>query len=204
MAVLANDVQLLTDISNGVDFHVKMASKLFGKMVRYVTEEDRKMAKRLTFACLYGAGNSTLQNMFKEGTGSITPVSGQMIRSVVKETYPVITQLERRIKQEQKLRFIDGTDIPLKKISKKYSALNRLVQGTGAILLKQVFLQLDKTLPIGAEVVCLIHDEIVVETPLEMFDESLKIVSDVMTGVLQNYKIDFRLPINMEVRKGKL
>lgn len=203
MAVLANDKQMLRDIEADVDFHTKIAAKLLKKADSYVTEDERKLAKRLTFACLYGAADTTLQDMFRAADVSNNLISGKIIRSVIKGTYPAITLLEAKIKHDKKLQFLDGTAVSLKSI-KKHCVVNRLVQGTGAILLKSVLLKLETVLPAGAEVVCLIHDEIVVETPLEILQESYERTHDAMANILKDYKICYRLPVSMEVRKELL
>ena len=59
-------------------------------------------------------------------------------------------------------------------------------------------------LPSEAKIVCLIHDEIIVETPVEILQECQAIMSDVMKQVLFNFNIKVELPIDMEVRSGGL
>ena len=204
LAVLAKDKQLLADIRNGVDFHTRVASKLFCKTIGKVTALERNVAKRLTFACLYGAGETTLKNTAKEFLGGDAELIVKNIKKTIEEEYPAIKVIEQRIRADGKLTFIDGSCISLESIEKKYTAVNRCIQGTGSIILKQVIIDLMERLPSEAKIVCLIHDEIIVESSVEILQECQAIMSDVMKQVLFNFNIKVELPIDMEVRSGGL
>ena len=79
--------------------------------------------------------------------------------------------------------------------------MNRCIQGSGSIILKQVIIDLMDRLPSDAKIVCLIHDEVIVECSIDKLQECQAIISDVMKHVLQNFNINIELPIEMEVRK---
>ena len=202
--MLAKDKQLLTDIHNGVDFHKRVASKLFAKKIDGVTSLERNVAKRLTFACLYGAGETGLKNTAKEMLGGDAESIVENIKKTIEAEYPAIKVIEKRIKDENKLTLIDGSFISLDAIEKRYTAVNRCIQGSGSIILKQVIIDLMERLPSDAKIVCLIHDEVVVECSVDKLQECQAIISDVMRHVLENFNINVELPIEMEVRNGGL
>lgn len=196
MAILAKDTQLLCDIQSGVDLHARMAAMLFGKDVDQVLDEERKLSKRMTFACLYGAGSNTLKAMAEE-KNMLKSLSGSAIQRIIKNGYPAMKALEERSKKTNQIVFIDGSVLKLSDIKKQYSAVNRMIQGSGSIILKQVVDDLFKQLPEEARIVCLIHDEVIVEAPLEKAEQCIRIVLDVMCNVLSNFKIDVEMPVDV-------
>lgn len=196
MAILAKDTQLLGDIRCGVDLHARMAAMLFDKDVDVVLDEERKLSKRMTFACLYGAGCNTLKAMANE-VDMLKNLSGSAIQRIIKNGYPAMKALEERSKKTNQIVLIDGSVLKLSDIKKQYSAVNRMIQGSGSIILKQVMDDLFKQLPEEARIVCLIHDEVIVEVPKEKEEHCIRIVSDVMCNVLSNYEIDVEMPVDV-------
>jgi len=203
MAVLAHDNHLLNDIKNGVDFHSRVAAKLFRKSITDITDLERKVAKRLTFACLYGSGEDGLKNTAAEMLGTTSKLAVGDIKSSIKSEYPAILTIEKQIKAGNGLTLIDGSVIPLEAVEKKHTVVNRCIQGSASLLLKQVIIDLIDRLPAEAKIVCLIHDEVIVECPTEIIQETKVVIDDVMRHVLGNFNINTELPIDMEVRTGE-
>lgn len=60
LAVLSGDPVLKDDILSGRDMHRQRAADLFSKPVSEVTDDERQLAKRLSFQLQYGAGAASM------------------------------------------------------------------------------------------------------------------------------------------------
>jgi DNA polymerase-1 len=65
LAQLSGDVNLINDISSGVDIHSELFKALFSRMP---TKEERKSFKRASFALIYGAGPNKIAKTVGIGT----------------------------------------------------------------------------------------------------------------------------------------
>ena len=200
MAIIADDKQLLHDILSGTDLHRIVAADLYKKQPEAVTEEERSTAKRISFATLYGAGCSALEGMAK--SGRCKQYDGSIIANIVKARYPAINVLEKKIEREGVIRYIDGSTIDIRDVLKKYSRVNRLIQTSASIILKEVVLELDRFLPADASIVCLIHDEIIVECPENLSHVCKDILEKTMSQVNKKFGKSYELPVKVEVTKG--
>ena len=115
-----------------------------------------------------------------------------------RELYPAIEILKQRIVRAGVIEMIDGSVIPLERIQKNYSYVNRLVQGTGAIILKQVINQLGEKLPNDSHIVCLIHDEVIVETSNANLQKCKLIITQIMQDALKTYGIAVSMPVEIK------
>jgi DNA polymerase I-like protein with 3'-5' exonuclease and polymerase domains len=201
MAVLAEDTKLLTDIVRGVDLHTNLAAKLFHCLTSGITEAQRTLAKRLTFATLYGAGESTLEACAKDHGFNLP---GIFIKQTVRGAYPAIGALEREVKRTQTLKMIDGNTIPCANIKKPHTYVNRMIQGSGSIVLKDVYNRLMDELDGVAQTVCLVHDEVILTTSVSLQNVCTTRVNDIMTKVLSNYGIDIEMPVEITIKGGNV
>ncbi len=196
MAVLAGDQELLDDIVNGVDLHTRTAAILFNQSADKITQQQRSVAKKMTFATLYGAGAATLEaNACSYGF----TLNGNKIKKAVKEVYPSLGILSDQVKRTNKLTMIDGSTIPCSSVKKSYTYVNRMVQGSGSIILKEAFCILSRSLFADMDIVCLIHDEIIVLTPVSEIEECVGILHDVMTNILDRFNINIKMPVDIKV-----
>ena len=100
------------------------------------------------------------------------------------------------------IELIDKTRIPLEYIPKKHTYFNRMVQGSGAIILKKVVSEIVKQLPEGASICFLLHDELMIEAPTHLTQVCVRIVTKTMTEVLYGYGYNIDLPISIEIKRG--
>ena len=78
-------------------------------------------------------------------------------------------------------------------------AVNTIVQGTGAVLLKLALVRLHDALPGEVRMLLPVHDSVLLETRAESVEETGKIVRDAMETVPPG----FTVPLKVEVKMGR-
>ncbi len=93
---------------------------------------DRSVGKRLTYACLYGAGDRLLGGILGGNSKD-----GKAARARFMKNLPALGKLvkgvQRRASSSGVLRGLDGRRLPVRN---QHSALNTLLQGAGAVAMK--------------------------------------------------------------------
>lgn len=201
IAILTEDMSLLQEIVEGVDLHKKVAAEIFSKDVADVTKAERSLAKAVVFAYLYGAGDTTLKNIIAENWLDET-VTVKVVKDAIHLTFAKVQDCVRQIEKQGYIRLINGLQINLDDIQKRHTAFNRMIQGSGAVILKEVIATLAKRLPASARICFLLHDEVVVEVKNQDVEVCIEIITEVMTSVLERYGVDIMMPISVSVKEG--
>ncbi len=125
--------------------------------------ESRNQSKTFIYALIYGAGDSKL--------GSIVQGSreqGKQLRESFINNNPAFKTLRDRVERASARGYLKGLDGRKLFIRHKHSALNTLLQGAGAIVMKKALIILADMLElqtIPAKIVANIHDEWQIEVP---------------------------------------
>lgn len=199
-AIIAEDKKFILDIWNDVDFHSETAAVLFGKNISEVNKKERSIAKEVTFMTLYGAKPVTLEKKFSE-EGYV--VNGENIQKKILARYPMIEKIRSEIERNGFIQLFSGRKIDCATIGRKYTWVNRCIQSNASLVLKAVILELDAKLSSETQIVCLIHDEIMLEMNEENTEECAKIVRDTMENALKYFGIKEKMPVKIEVRRGE-
>lgn len=138
----------------------------------------RDGAKTLYYALMYGGGNAKLGSI-KGGGASV----GAQIRADFMENLPkferLVKRLQKTLEKRDYVKGIDGRRVPIKSA---HSALNFLLQGLGALIMKYALviadhrLQKEFTVGVDYEFVVNVHDEWQVEAREEVADRVGKIL----------------------------
>ena len=125
--------------------------------------ESRNQAKTFIYALIYGAGDGKL--------GSVVGGSnkeGRRLRDTFLNNLPTFKSLIKRVERAAAKGYIKGLDGRKIIIRSAHSALNALLQGAGAIAMKQALVIFSESIkPYNAKIVGNIHDEWQVEVPEE-------------------------------------
>jgi DNA polymerase-1 len=78
-------------------------------------------------------------------------------------------------------------------------AVNTIIQGTAADLLKLALVRLHDTLPDGVRMLLPVHDSVLLEMPVTLAEETRKIVRDAM----ETAPAGFAVPLNVEIKTGR-
>jgi len=159
LAHYMNDEAYTNEILNG-DIHTTN-QKLAGL-------KSRDQAKTFIYALLYGAGDEKLGSV--AGGGRRT---GENLRRSFFDNLPSFTTLRHKvIRATEKKGFLKGLDGRKLTVRSEHSALNTLLQGAGAIMMKQALVILNKKIAhLDAHFVANVHDEWQIEVRQDQAEE---------------------------------
>jgi DNA polymerase I-like protein with 3'-5' exonuclease and polymerase domains len=148
LAHYMNDEEYTNEILNG-DIHT--ANQKLANL------ESRDKAKTFIYALMYGAGDEKLGSVVGGNTAD-----GKRARQYFFDNKPTFKSLRDRVQRASAKNYLKGLDGRKLYIRNKHAALNTLLQGAGAILMKKALVDLDNVLKLNAidyRFVANIHDE---------------------------------------------
>jgi len=160
----------------------------------------RNMAKTFIYGWLYGAGAGKLGQIVKGGAKE-----GSVLQARFMKKFPAIKKLKKAVEEAVETRgYIKGLDGRRMRTRSPHSALNLLLQGAGALVMKrwliEVMLEVDKR-GLDCTPVLNVHDEAQFEVRKDQVDEVAKICEDMM--LVAGEYFNFRIPIEGESKIGK-
>jgi len=163
----------------------------------------RDAAKTFIYAFLYGAGDEKIGGILGKGRGA-----GRAIKETFLQSIPALAQLKACIANALHSRdFLKGLDGRHLFIRSEHSALNTLLQGAGAVIMKQATIHLyDNLTKLGFvhgkewAFVAHIHDEFQVEARPECVDQIEKEAVNAIRQTTQT--LGFRCPLDGEAKAG--
>jgi DNA polymerase I-like protein with 3'-5' exonuclease and polymerase domains len=123
---------------------------------------DRDQAKTFIYAFLYGAGPAKIGQIVGGGEQE----GKRLIDSFLKNT-PALQKLKDKVSRLAEKEWLPGLDGRRLIVRSQHSALNTLLQGAGAIVMKQALIMLNRKLihaNMDARFVANVHDEWQIET----------------------------------------
>lgn len=197
--------------TEGFDIHTHNA-RLFGIYdgKEEITKATRDLSKRLIYALLYGAGASKVGSVIDILANSAQQYeSGRKTIDTFYTNLPAIKQLKDDIEKRIGTRgYLIGADGRRLQIRSKHSALNQLLQSTGAILVKKATTILYDDLNAAGLVwgedyafVAHIHDEVQTLVRPQHVELYKKLAIDSFRKSGEYFKL--RCPFTGEAREGK-
>jgi DNA polymerase-1 len=209
LAHVANDETLINAFHNGEDIHTVTASRVFGVQPEFVTSEMRKRAKAVNFGIIYGIGDYSLSQDLKIPK----KVAAEYIQSYLAEYSGVRDYLESAKADARSNGYVETMFgrrryIPELSASNKNMqafgervAMNTPIQGAAADLIKIAMIRTDKMLReagLKARLILQIHDELIVESPIDEADEAERILREAMQGAAE-----LKVPLQVDIGRGK-
>ena len=148
LAHYMNDIDYIEEVVNG-DIH-STNQELAGL-------QTRDQAKTFIYALVYGAGDAKIGKIIN---GDIK--KGKQLRERFLRNLPALKKLKERVQQASNRGFLKGIDGRRIHVRSQHSALNTLLQGSGAIVMKQAMINLYELIKLNtfdARFVANIHDE---------------------------------------------
>ena len=152
LAHYMDDKEFINEIING-DIHT--ANQKLAKL------ESRDKAKTFIYALMYGAGDAKLGKVVGGSTSD-----GKRARQYFFDNKPEFKSLRDRVQRASAKKYLKGIDGRKLYIRNSHAALNTLLQGAGAIVMKKALSLLDTKLKLNTidyKFVANIHDEWQVE-----------------------------------------
>ncbi len=155
---------------------------------------ERVDVKRVFYGILYGAQDAKVGAILGKG-----PTVGQRVRDAILAGLPGLGKLIKAVQADAmsrgRLRTLDGRGLWVRS---KHAALNTLVQGGGAILMKQAIVDCP---PAAQYMVAFVHDELVLDVPASLAEECAVQLKAAIVGAGVKYKL--RVPLDAKVVIGE-
>lgn len=161
--------------------------------------DTRDQAKTFIYAFLYGGGNQKLGEIVG---GNAT--HGKHLRHTFLSTLPALNTLITKVKAVANmrgwLRGLDGRPLPVRS---EHSAMNLLMQSTGAILMKKATVLLMKAIDteeLDAKLVLHVHDEVQLEVREDQAERVGQLAVQTMKQAGESFSL--RIPLDGEYKIG--
>ena len=191
LAHYLNDKEFINEILNG-DIHTANQAR--------AGLESRTQAKTFIYAFLYGAGDAKIGSVV--GGNKKT---GRRIKQSFLDNFPTLKSLRHRItgeaEENEYIKALDGRKIFIRS---SHAALNSLLQGAGAIVMKRGLIILNEMLQentVDAHVVANVHDEWQIETWHEDVNRLGEMAVSAIRQAGDYYKLN--CPLDAEYKVGE-
>ncbi|MGO4937200.1 DNA polymerase I [Fundicoccus sp. Sow4_H7] len=209
LAHISKDEHMQQAFIDGEDIHSATARRVFGiGEDEAVTSEHRRQAKAVNFGIVYGISDYGLsQNLNisrKEAKDFIDryfeqyPGIKQFMDDIVKEAKEngyVSTLFNRR----RYLPDIHSSNFNLRSFAER-TAMNSPIQGTAADILKIAMVSLHQAIideGLQAKILLQVHDELILEAPVEEIERLNELVPQIMEGA-----VELSVPLKVDYNSG--
>ena len=208
LAHMCGDSALVDAFQQGMDVHTRTAMDVFNVQADEVDGNMRRVAKAVNFGIIYGISDYGLsQNLditrkdaakfIENYLASFPGVKGYMdsiVENAKKDGY-VTTILKRR----RYLPEINSSNFNLRSFAER-TAMNTPIQGSAADIIKKAMIDMDARLEqenMQAKLLLQVHDELILEAPIEEISKLEKIVPEVMEQAIK-----LNVPLKVEYAFG--
>jgi DNA polymerase-1 len=208
LAHLSEDPGLIEAFERDLDIHTATAARIGGKDPVDVTADERRRAKMINFGLLYGMeayglaqrlgisrdeAAAHIESYFSQFTSVQAFMSG--IVAEARSTGYTTTLLGRR----RYLPELASSNFRDRQAGERM-ALNAPIQGSAADIIKKAMVVLDNELRARdskAEMLLQIHDELVLEVPVDEVAAITDLTVEVMSGV-----VELKVPLKVDTASG--
>ncbi len=196
LAHCSGDPDLRAAFAEGQDIHAVTAAQIHGVAVDAVTDAQRGFAKAVNFGVIYGQGAYTLAKSLgrpqKEAQAFIDAYFARFagVKAFIDRTVAgakasgKVTTLSGRIRPVPFL----ASPNPAQRAAAERIAVNTVIQGSAADLIKLAMIRVAKALEEGgseARILLQIHDELVLNVPKPDLEKVRETVVACMTGAMR-------------------
>ena len=209
MAHLSGDKGLLDAFHKGLDIHRATAAEVFGVSLDAVTPDQRRTAKVINFGLIYGMSAFGLaQNLGIEPAAARNYIERYFTRYPGVKNYMESTRelahaqgfVQTAFGRRLWLPDIEGSKAPVRAAAER-AAINAPMQGTAADLIKKAMIAVNDWIErehLKSLLVLQVHDELVLEVPLE----ELELVKTTLPTLMQSVA-NLAVPLLAEVGVGE-
>ncbi|HEX6478811.1 MAG TPA: DNA polymerase I [Ktedonobacteraceae bacterium] len=209
LAHITHEPRLVEAFSNDEDIHTITAASLFNVPASAVTKDQRRLAKTVVYAVLYG------QSAF--GLAQITGMTNSEASDFIKryhETFPHIKDyVESTLHQARRQGYVntlfgrkrffpDMHGLPFnERQALEREAINMPIQGGNADLIKIAMIRIQHAIEekqMKTRMILQVHDELVFEVPVEELERTKSLVKRMMEDVME-----LDVPIKVELKTGR-
>ena len=209
LAHMSEDTHMVQAFKDGEDIHKQAASKVFKTPMEEVTKEQRSNAKAVNFGIVYGISDFGLG----EQLGISRKIAKKYIEEYLQE-YEGIKNFMDNMKEKAKetgyvetlfnrRRYIPelkSNNYMVRQFGER-AAMNTPIQGTAADIMKIAMINVYRKLVengLEAKIVLQVHDEMMIEAPLNEAEKVKEIVKNEMESAIQ-----LKIPLIAEVSEAE-
>lgn len=211
LAHMADEKTMKDAFLTGEDIHRKTAAQVFGLPEEMVTPQMRSSAKAINFGIIYGIGPHSLS----EDLGVSYGQAKRYIQQYLAHYSGVAEFMERMVEQAKQTGYavtLFGRRRPLPELRSsnanirafgERAARNTPIQGTAADIIKLAMIRVSRRLKqegLRAKLILQVHDELIVESPLEEADLVSRLLKEEMEAAGQTEQGSMYLTV--DVRQG--
>ncbi|MBM3459207.1 MAG: DNA polymerase I, partial [Armatimonadetes bacterium] len=211
MAHLSQDAALIRAFQEDRDIHAATASRIFGAPPTEVTPDQRRSAKTVNFAVLYGQKEFGLSRQLRISL----PEAKALIESYFRQFPGVLQYVESTLAQARSTGYVTTLPPYLRRrylpaihagnrnerLAAEREAMNAPVQGAAADIIKVAMIRVEAALRrarLAARMILQVHDELLFETPPEEADRLADLIREEMEGAAQ-----LAAPLRVELKRGR-
>ena len=201
-----DDRLLVAYASDDVDVHYQTAATVLGIPEHEVNDEQRKrFGKGINFAIIYGMTSEGLAEQLGLATDEAQALLDEYFAA-----YPGvqqwIAQVHDSVRAQGYVRTLYGRRRKLPGVwSASYAdvakslrqAVNTIVQGTAANLIKLALVRLHDVLPAEVRMLMTAHDSVLLELPESLVEETMKIVKATMETLPPGFSVPLKVDLGM-------
>lgn len=159
---------------------------------------DRQRGKTLNYAFVYGAGDARLGELLGGGARE-----GKAIKKALLAAIPGLEGLIKTAKRAAKRGYVIGLDGRKMWLREEHKALNTLIQGGGAVVMKKIAQLLDgKVDKTKCMKVCDMHDEAQWECDPEYADTLAELIHESFVEATQHFKLKCPHEANVQIGRN--
>jgi DNA polymerase-1 len=183
LAHYAQDKNLIDAINSG-DIHLATARRVYGDDTIEKSDVRRQIAKSVGFAKIYGAGPEKIA-----WTAGIPLDNAKAFLTQYDAMFPGVRVFQSTVNKVVKMRKetegIAYVNTPIGRLEiapddRDYALVNALIQGLAADIFKEALVRLDNS-EVGEFLTLPVHDEVIIDAPLENIEEIKRITVKVMS-----------------------
>ena len=209
LAHLSGDERMIAAFRAGEDIHASTAAQVYGVSLGEVTGEMRSAAKAVNFGIVYGISDFGLAR----NIGVTRREAADFIDRYFTRYPGVKRYMEKAVADGKAMGYsvtLFGRRRPLPELSSsnfntrsfgERAAMNTPVQGTAADIIKIAMVRVHQELAergLRAKLILQVHDELIVEAPVEEAEQAAEILRECMEHAAQ-----LSVPLTVEVNAGK-
>ena len=209
LAHFSRDARLLHAYQADGDLHRQTAAAVLQIPPHRVTAKDRqRYGKQINFAVIYGmTAEGLAQNV------GLTVVEAQAVLDAYFNAYPGVRQWideevhnsvqacghVRTLYQRRRQLPAIWSAAPQETAEAQRQAVNTIIQGTAADLMKLALIRLHERLPVVARLLLTVHDSVLLEVPEHLVEQTKRDVVDAMQVIPPG----FRVPLKVDCGVGR-
>lgn len=196
LAHCSGDEFFVNAFRNNLDIHTQTACQVFGVNTENVTSEMRRVAKVVNFGIIYGISDFGLANDLH-----ISPSEAKKFITSFYENHPKVkeymnnaVEIARKtgkistiLGRTRKMIDINSSNFNIRSRAER-AVQNMPLQGSAADIIKLAMIKVHDALKVGgfsAKLIMQIHDELIIDCPINELEQVTKIVKESMNGAYE-------------------